>query len=208
MPSRKLIRLAILTGACLLPAACATTSYSRSGVAAVPPGVKGKAGSSATLEIEGLKVRLESLDYARREATIPSYGLRLVFDPRELGYSFDPAQVVLRDASGATWRPRVYGPGQFAAGAWSCTGAGVTSASAPSYHPRSTWQSVPGNGSSFRSLAWRGDRGASTPSRCRSSDATDARSTACTGSRCCWRRWRSPAEGCRPGARDFAGAAT
>jgi hypothetical protein len=135
MPSRKLIRLAILTGACLLPAACATTSYSRSGVAAVPPGVKGKAGSSATLEIEGLKVRLESLDYARREATIPSYGLRLVFDPRELGYSFDPAQVVLRDASGVTWRPRVYGPGQFAAGAWSCTGAGVTSASAPSYHP-------------------------------------------------------------------------
>ena len=47
MPTRKLIRLVVLSGACVLPAACATTSYSRSGVAAVPPGVKGKAGSNA-----------------------------------------------------------------------------------------------------------------------------------------------------------------
>jgi hypothetical protein len=134
MLTRELIRLVALSGACVLPAACATTSYSRSGVAAVPPGVKGKAGSNATVEIEGLKVRLESLDYAKRQDTIPSFALRLVFDPRELGYSFDPAQVVLRDERGATWSPRVYGPGQFATGPWSCTGAGAASASAPSYH--------------------------------------------------------------------------
>ena len=110
MTTRKPIRLALLGFACLLSAACATTSYSRSGVAAVPPGVKGQAGSNASVEIEGLKVRLESLDYARREDPIPSFGLRLVFDPRELGYSFDPAQVVLRDESGTSWRPRVSGP--------------------------------------------------------------------------------------------------
>ena len=134
MKARKLIRLVVLSGACLLPAACATTRYSRSGVAAVPPGVKGKAGSNATVEIEGLKVRLESLDYAQREATIPTYGLRLVFDPRELGYSFDPAQVVLRDESGATWSPRVSGPGYFATASWSCTGAGAEAAAASSYH--------------------------------------------------------------------------
>lgn len=134
MRNRRFTRLAVLSAACMLPAACATTSYSRSGVATLPAGVKGKAGSNATVEIEGLKVRLESLDYAKRQATIPSFALRLVFDPRELGYSFDPAQVVLRDESGATWSPRVYGPGQFATGPWSCTGAGGVSASATSYH--------------------------------------------------------------------------
>lgn len=111
MATRKSVRLAILALAGLLPAACATTSYSRSGVVAVPPGVKGKAGSSATVQIEGLKVRLESLDYAKREDPIPSLGLLLEFDPRELGYSFDPAQVVLRDESGASWSPRGCVPG-------------------------------------------------------------------------------------------------
>jgi hypothetical protein len=134
MLTQKLISRAVLSGACVLPAACATTSYSRSGVATLPPGVKGKAGANASIEIEGLKVRLESLDYAKRQDTIPTLALRLVFDPRELGYSFDPAQVALRDESGAIWSPRVYGPGQFATGAWSCTGAGVASSSAPSYH--------------------------------------------------------------------------
>lgn len=87
MLTRKLIRLVVLSGACLLPAACATTSYSRSGVAALPPGLKGKAGANARIEIEGLKVRLESLDYAKRRDAIPSLALRLVFDPNELGYS-------------------------------------------------------------------------------------------------------------------------
>jgi hypothetical protein len=131
---RRLIRLAVLSGACVLPAACATTSYSRSGVATLPPGLKGKAGANARIEIEGLKVRLESLDYAKRQDAIPSLALRLVFDPNELGYSFDPAQVVLRDESGATWSPRVYGPGHFATGPWSCAGAGAVGASASSYH--------------------------------------------------------------------------
>lgn len=134
MLSQKLIRLLVVSGACLLPAACATTSYSRSGVATLPKGVKGKAGSNASVEIEGLKIRLESLDYAKRRAAIPSFALRLVFDPRELGYSFDPAQVVLRDASGAAWRPRVHGPGRFATGPWSCSVAVVEDTSAPSYH--------------------------------------------------------------------------
>ena len=134
MLTRKLIRLAILSGACLLPAACATTSYSRSGVAALPPGVKGKAGANAKVEIEGLKIRLESLDYAKREATIPSFALRLVFDARELGYSFDPEQAVLRAADGASFRPRVVGAGYFATGPWACTGGIDASDSASRYH--------------------------------------------------------------------------
>ncbi len=135
MPSQRLIRLLLLSAACLQPLACATTSYSRSGVAAVPPGLKGKAGSNAKVDIEGVTVRVLSLDYARRDATIPSFALRLVFEPREIGYSFDPAQVVLRDESGASWSPRVSGPGHFTTSSWSCSSTGATGALASRYHP-------------------------------------------------------------------------
>lgn len=88
----------------LLPAACATTRYTQSAVVAVPPGVEGRAGSSAALEIEGLKLRVETLDRAPRSEAIPALALRFVFDPRELGYWFDPGQVVLRGADGKEWR--------------------------------------------------------------------------------------------------------
>jgi len=134
MVTRKLFCLVLVSAACLAPAACATTRYSRGGVATLPPGVKGKAGAHASIEIEGLKVRLESLDYAKRQEALPPFALRLVFDPRELGYSFDPAQVVLRDGNEATWSPRVSGPGHFATGPWACTGAGAAGASEPRYH--------------------------------------------------------------------------
>jgi hypothetical protein len=106
MTTHKLSRLA-LCAACLLPAACATTSYSRGFVAAVPQGVKGKAGGSPSVEIDGLKVRIESLDYAKKGAEIPPLALRLVFEPRELGYSFDPGQVRLRKADGSILAPNV-----------------------------------------------------------------------------------------------------
>jgi hypothetical protein len=93
---------AVLLG--LGSAACATTRYTQSAVVAVPPDVKGRAGSAASLEIEGLKVRIEPLDRAPREQAIPSLSLRLVFEPPELGYSFDPGQVVLRSPDGREWR--------------------------------------------------------------------------------------------------------
>jgi hypothetical protein len=131
---RKAARLLVVSSVCLLPVACATTSYSRGGVATLPPGVKGKAGSNAVVEIERLKLRLESLDYAKQEASIPPFTVRLVFDPRELGYSFDPRQVTLRAADGSTWKPRVYGPGRFLTGPWSCSGAGIAAQDAQGYH--------------------------------------------------------------------------
>ncbi len=95
--------LALVAG-CVLSCACATTRYTQSRIETVPPDVKGHAGSRASVEIEGLKVRIESLDRTPREETIPRLSLRLVFEPRELGYSFDPGQVVLRDSKGGEWR--------------------------------------------------------------------------------------------------------
>jgi len=95
--------LALVAG-CVLSCACATTRYTQSRIETVPSDVKGHAGSRASVEIEGLKIRIESLDRTPREEPTPRLSLRLVFEPRELGYSFDPGQVVLRDSKGDEWR--------------------------------------------------------------------------------------------------------
>ena len=95
--------LALVAG-WLLSCACATTRYTQSRIEAVPPEVKGRPGSRASVEIEGVKVRIESLDRAPLGEAIPRLALRAVFEPRELGYSFDPGQVVLRDGNGSEWR--------------------------------------------------------------------------------------------------------
>lgn len=107
MPTREVVRLVVVSATCVLPTACATTSYTRSGITSLPAGVKGKAGSSASIEIEGLRLRIQTLDRAPKGHQIPPLALRFVFDPRELGYSFDPAQVRLRATDGASWSPRV-----------------------------------------------------------------------------------------------------
>ena len=92
----------MVVAGCVLSCACATTRYTQSRIEKVPSDVKGRSGSRASVEIEGVKVRIESLDRAPREETIPRLSLRAVFEPRELGYSFDPGQVVLRDGKGAS----------------------------------------------------------------------------------------------------------
>jgi hypothetical protein len=104
-PSSRARRVLVAVVAGLLPAGCATTRYTQSAVSAVPPGVEGRAGSSATLEIEGLRLRIETLDRAPRSQAVPPLALRIGFEPRELGYWFDPGQVVLRGADGKEWRP-------------------------------------------------------------------------------------------------------
>jgi hypothetical protein len=94
----------VLVAGCVLSCACATTRYTQSRIEAVPSEVKGRSGSRASVEVEGLKVRLESLDRTPVGEAIPRLALRAVFEPRELGYSFDPGQVVLRDGKGGEWR--------------------------------------------------------------------------------------------------------
>ena len=93
-----------LVALCALSCACATTRYTQSRIAAVPPEVKGRPGAAPTVEIEGLKLRIATLDRAPVKQGIPRLSLRLVFEPRELGYSFDPGQVVVRTADGREWR--------------------------------------------------------------------------------------------------------
>lgn len=134
MTTRKPARLA-LVAVCLLPAACATTSYSRGAVAALPAGVKGKGGAHASVEIEGLKLRIETLDYAKKGDAVPQLALRFVFEPSELGYSFDPAQVTLRAADGNEWKPRVTGQGQFLTAPWTCSATGFAVADGRGYQP-------------------------------------------------------------------------
>jgi hypothetical protein len=95
--------LALVAG-CVLSSACATTRYTQSRIAALPPEVKGKPGATPSVEIEGLKLRIETLDRAPQQTGIPRLSLRLVFEPRELGYSFDPGQVLVRTADGREWR--------------------------------------------------------------------------------------------------------
>jgi hypothetical protein len=90
----------------LASGACATTRYTQSEIVAAPPDAKGKAASGTSLQIEGLKVRVEPLDRAPRGQAIPSLALQVVLEPRELGYSFDPGQVVLRSPDGREWRAR------------------------------------------------------------------------------------------------------
>jgi hypothetical protein len=101
-------------GAALLlgTSGCTTAGYSATRIDPLPPGTKGRAsGTAAWFEIERLKVALYGGDTAKEGTAVPPLRLRLVFDPPEIGYSFDPGQVLLRGASGTEWRPHVLGPG-------------------------------------------------------------------------------------------------
>lgn len=100
--SKKLLTLVV---AFALSAACATTRYTQSRIETAPGAPRARAGEAVTVELEGLKVRVGSLDRAPRGEAIPTLALRLSFEPEALGYSFDPGQVVLRAADGREWRP-------------------------------------------------------------------------------------------------------
>jgi hypothetical protein len=106
MATGRLVRSLALLAAGGLSGACATTRYTQSQVDALPPGVEGKAGSRAAVEIEGLKLDLQPLDRVPEEAALRHLTVRIAFAPRELGYSFDPGEVVLRTADGREWRAR------------------------------------------------------------------------------------------------------
>jgi hypothetical protein len=106
--SRKATLFALVVAAAL-SAACATTRYTQSRIETAPGAPKARAGEAVTMELEGLKVRVGSLDRAPRGEAIPTLALQLSLEPAALGYSFDPGQVVLRAADGREWRPSVSG---------------------------------------------------------------------------------------------------
>jgi hypothetical protein len=103
MVRRHVSRALVLVVAAALSTACATTHYTQSRLLTGPLEAEDRGRESVSLEIEGVRVRVQSLDRAPRGKAIPSLRLRLVFDPRELGYSFDPGQVVLRGPDGREW---------------------------------------------------------------------------------------------------------
>ena len=159
-----------LVAACVLSCACATTRYTQSRIETVPSDVKGHAGSRASVEIEGLKIRIESLDRTPRGGD----------DPAPLAAArvrAARARVFLRPGAG---RPAGLGGGEWRAG-----GGGLPAA-------------LPGLGLRSR-LRRRGDAGdpadlvlgglARGPKRARAGHAAPRparralRSTACTGSR-------------------------
>jgi hypothetical protein len=103
MTSTRLPRFAVLLVGALLSGACATTRYTQSRFEALPD-VEGGGGSKASVEVEGLKLDIQALDRTPEREAIRQLTLRLTFEPKELGYSFDPGQVVLRTTDGREWR--------------------------------------------------------------------------------------------------------
>ncbi len=93
-----------LLAAVVLSSACATTRYTQSRIEALPVGVEGRTGSNASIEIEGVTLAIHVLDRTLEDEATRRLALRIVAEPEELGYSFDPGQVVLRTADGREWR--------------------------------------------------------------------------------------------------------
>jgi hypothetical protein len=98
------MRSMVFLAAGVLSGACATTRYTQSRIEALPPDVAGRTGSSALVEIEGLKLRIQLNDRTREEEALRHLALSIVFDTETPDYSFDPGQVVLRGANGREWR--------------------------------------------------------------------------------------------------------
>jgi hypothetical protein len=96
----------VLAAAVLATTGCATTRYTQSRIAAVPEGVDGRAGRSSTLRVRDVALRIESLDRTPASETAPALRLRLSFDVREIGYSFDASQVLVRGPEGECWPAR------------------------------------------------------------------------------------------------------
>lgn len=99
-------RALVLLAGGVLAGACATTRYTQSGIDALPPRVEGRTGSTAAAEIEGLKLRIRTLDRTPEQEAVRRLALQIEFEPRELGYSFDPGQVLVRTPDGREWRAR------------------------------------------------------------------------------------------------------
>jgi hypothetical protein len=110
------------------PAACPTKpceSYDYHATAIAPsssPSTPEQGSTSTTFDVEGLTVRIVSLDVASEGQPAPKLALRLLFEPREIAYSFDPGQIVLRGTDGSEWHPRVRGPGLVDRKTRSCAG--------------------------------------------------------------------------------------
>jgi hypothetical protein len=104
MTPLRLVRSLVFLAGAVASAACATTRYTQSRIEALPPDVAGRPGSSASIDIDGLRLHIQLHDRTREEETIRHLALSIVFDTDRPDYSFDPGQVLLRTADGREWR--------------------------------------------------------------------------------------------------------
>jgi hypothetical protein len=116
--------LGLLIAVLALPA-CATTTRSVTGLVPSAPGGSGASGGgrpAASIRLsldENLRAEVRADDVAPEGDAVPALVLRLVFDPKVLGYAFAPGQLVLRDGRGGEWRPTSASAGRMSQGA--CT---------------------------------------------------------------------------------------
>lgn len=109
--------------AVLLPA-CRTTTRSVTGLAPTTPGDRSPARVAASVRLsldEHLRAEVRATDAAPAGEAAPALGLAVVFEPKVLGYSFNAAQLVLRDGRGGEWRPTAASAGRMRHG--SCESA-------------------------------------------------------------------------------------
>jgi hypothetical protein len=111
--------LGLLAAAIALPG-CSTTTRSISGLAPSASGepARGRVAPSIRLSLdESLRAEVQATDAVPSGGAVPALSLRLVFEPKVLGYSFDAGQLVLRDGRGGEWRPARASAGRMRYGA-------------------------------------------------------------------------------------------
>jgi hypothetical protein len=118
--------------AATMAAGCTTVAYNGAGIQTTAEAARRAGGTHASFAVEGLRIEVRSGDVAREGEPVPPLSLLLVFDPPEIGYSFDPGQVDLRAEDGTAHRPRVRGPGLL--GSYECRVTLPAADAPPGYH--------------------------------------------------------------------------
>lgn len=104
--------LAPVLATVLLPA-CSTTTSRVTGLAPAAGPSSRPSDRAVWLRLDdGLRAALRATDASPAGEAAPALSLEVELQPKVLGYSFDPAQVVLRDDRGGEWRP-IGGPGAY-----------------------------------------------------------------------------------------------
>jgi hypothetical protein len=92
--------------AVVLLSACSTTTSRVTGLAPAAGQSSRPADRALWLSLDGgLRAALRATDASAPGEAAPAFRLEIEFQPKVLGYSFDAAQVELRDGRGGAWRP-------------------------------------------------------------------------------------------------------
>jgi hypothetical protein len=104
MRATRLLVPAVL--AAVLLSACSTTTSRVTGLAPAAGQSPRQAERAVWLSLDaGLRAGLRATDTSAPGEAAPDFRLEIEFQPKALGYSFDPAQLALRDGRGGEWRP-------------------------------------------------------------------------------------------------------